>query len=855
MKYVYDHEETIQHLRVWSGDVPLVRATFYFWNPGQEMQKSMQGLLQTLLYHILHACPDLVPVLCPERWADVSRGMPTTPWTLGELQKSFSSFRTAFQNNPPLAANFYFQVDGLDEYYGDTWDVINTLQACSTSPNIKLCLSSRPWNSFDQAFGGHTARVLRLHEWTRGDIMLFATDNLQTYTNRFNTESQLFNNLLQDIASRAQGVFLWVRLVVRSLRDGIVNADPVSILHERLRALPTDLEEFFEHILGSVEEVYRSRMVNTFLAALRTNRPLKMIHYYFLEQEDTELCFKSGAKQWSDSKILDAVLQTQRQLNGRFRGLLEPTSTVDIGPQTTVDFLHRTLRDFLLTKRMESWLLSRASHELNVSMAISRAITATYRYVDLEPSLKDIKLAIEFAGRANQDTGNDVDGFSIVDLAEEANERVRPNALHSRCGLNCFLINFAINAGHTDYLRYRVQKDGSTLNLDSILKHGVERPLGQGETFEFCFPQTANDHAWLLLQNFNQLPKLTSGTKEGLSPPMIKSLLDLGAVPDALVGGVSSWTAFLEEVIQLMDGSQREHCWQVLEIFLQSGKHLAHGPFHWQKLFSRTLSTSEAGLRNTLKYLQRLLSSGMDPNLATHGTTLFGTFLRIFTRNSFHLSATARGLQADILLEFLRTGANVAQVYEDESPEGWLNGYLRELMSVSMTTLMSLRIPELHLLLKHGLDLNMVLRGDITIWYRLLSALHQRIQQGCHETIHQQTIHRIILISLQHGADIYAPGLPRILEWMRGQFCHLSVGELMEIERELRSWNKPKQAKIQSDKDSGCSHAGDSPAQTIADIRRKGGHARRAQKRKGANADDQDDTRRMKRRSFDQRAR
>jgi hypothetical protein len=90
---------------------------------------------------------------------------------------------------------------------------------------------------------------------------------------------------------------------------------------------------------------------------------------------------------------------------------------------------------------------------------------------------------------------------------------------------------------------------------------------------------------------------------------------------------------------------------------------------------------------------------------------------------------------------------------------------------------------------------------------------------------------------------------------MRGQFCHLSVGELMEIERELRSWNKPKQAKIQSDKDSGCSHAGDSPAQTIADIRRKGGHARRAQKRKGADADDQDDTRRMKRRSFDQRAR
>jgi hypothetical protein len=174
-------------------------------------------------------------------------------------------------------------MDGLDEYFGDSWDVISILNDLAECPNVKLCLSSRPWNSFQHAFGRSNPCVIRLHEWTKKDIELFARDNLRPYISHSRLELHLFKGLIHDIVDRAQGVFLWVRLVVRSLRDGIINDDPVSILHERLRAIPTDLEEFFEQILTSVEEVYRRRMASTFLASLRTHQPLKMIHYYFLE--------------------------------------------------------------------------------------------------------------------------------------------------------------------------------------------------------------------------------------------------------------------------------------------------------------------------------------------------------------------------------------------------------------------------------------------------------------------------------------------------------------------------------------------------------------------------------------------
>jgi hypothetical protein len=57
-----------------------------FWNPGQQMQKTLQGLLQTLLYHVLQAHPELVAKICPGRWSASS----TTSWTIKELQKALT---------------------------------------------------------------------------------------------------------------------------------------------------------------------------------------------------------------------------------------------------------------------------------------------------------------------------------------------------------------------------------------------------------------------------------------------------------------------------------------------------------------------------------------------------------------------------------------------------------------------------------------------------------------------------------------------------------------------------------------------------------------------------------------------
>lgn len=48
----------------------------------------------------------------------------------------------------------FYTVDGLDEYSGDSMDLVELFEdaAVSANPNIKVCLSSRPLLEFKHAF-------------------------------------------------------------------------------------------------------------------------------------------------------------------------------------------------------------------------------------------------------------------------------------------------------------------------------------------------------------------------------------------------------------------------------------------------------------------------------------------------------------------------------------------------------------------------------------------------------------------------------------------------------------------------------------------------------------------------------
>jgi len=75
-----------------------------------------------------------------------------------------------------------------------------------------------------------------MHELTTQDIRSFAEDNLAR-DERFmelRKHDDRCPDFIEEIVQTADGVFLWVFLVVRSLLEGLTNADRIVDLQRRL---------------------------------------------------------------------------------------------------------------------------------------------------------------------------------------------------------------------------------------------------------------------------------------------------------------------------------------------------------------------------------------------------------------------------------------------------------------------------------------------------------------------------------------------------------------------------------------------------------------------------------------------
>lgn len=258
MRFICEDPRTGSLLNEWSSPNLLIRATHFFWNSGTPDQRSYQGLLRALLFDILQQARHLIRVVFSDKWA-AHHWHPTKvvpelqSWTLPRL---INAFDLLFQK-VGTELRFCLFVDGLDEYDGDPFDIIDLFMRISKSPYVKLCLSSRPLYDFVKAFRAFP--TLRLQDLNFNDIKQYVDDKLganHQMQELQHKEPEQAPKLSQEIIDKADGVFLWVRLVVFSLLRGLRNSDQVSDLQRRLRILPPSLEDLFSHILGRLEPVY-----------------------------------------------------------------------------------------------------------------------------------------------------------------------------------------------------------------------------------------------------------------------------------------------------------------------------------------------------------------------------------------------------------------------------------------------------------------------------------------------------------------------------------------------------------------------------------------------------------------------
>ncbi|KIW97978.1 uncharacterized protein Z519_01562 [Cladophialophora bantiana CBS 173.52] len=359
LKYILQNGNTRRGLELWGGGSEVVIASFFFWSLGDSMQRSQCGLLRSLIYNILQQRPSMISQVLPSLWQQLhhqpldffkSLGSAWHAWSVSELRDILTTLIT--QNESLL--KFCLFIDGLDEFDGDHREIADFCWQLSQFPHVKICLSSRPLMVFEEAFNSYSH--LRLQDLTRKDIERYVFDNLSDHPRSkasHDLSSQILS-LTDEVVKRASGVFLWVVLVVRSLRAGMTNHDSPSDLEQRLNELPLELDGMYSMILEKIEpHFYRQQACRLLQLMYHARGSLSMLELSFADDPDTEIPSNRDFFAMSPVGLQDRITTMGARCKSRCGGLLEAVpSSRSSGPGRhefcpDVNFLHLTVREFL----------------------------------------------------------------------------------------------------------------------------------------------------------------------------------------------------------------------------------------------------------------------------------------------------------------------------------------------------------------------------------------------------------------------------------------------------------------------------------------------------------------------------
>ncbi|KAJ3540508.1 hypothetical protein NM208_g5041 [Fusarium decemcellulare] len=340
MKFILQHPALNQHLRTWSQGSPLRVIKYYAWRPGAEMARSEDGLLRTLLHQILEIDPGMTPYLCPRRWSlfqtvRVIDAFP--PWTIQELEESFERLLQLRENGPRLA----LFIDGLDEFDSAPVHLCKRIQAISSHRTVKICVASRPWPQFNDAFA--TSPGLQMHLLTDADIQVFVRGHFRGVV-AFQELDDLYGGggeeLLADIVKKAKGVFLWTALVTQTLLENLIDGSGLPRLQEILDTMPSEIESLYDAIYEVIPKRLLpevSVMLQLYVVAFQ---PVDCMTLWLADEARGKPTATQTRIQGLDMEKIHATLK--RRLGARTRGILE------LVPRTrTVEYLHRTAAEWL----------------------------------------------------------------------------------------------------------------------------------------------------------------------------------------------------------------------------------------------------------------------------------------------------------------------------------------------------------------------------------------------------------------------------------------------------------------------------------------------------------------------------
>jgi ankyrin repeat protein len=301
--------------------------SFFFNARGETLEKSLEGLYRSLLHQILTKFPRLQELLR----ASLGTGSQPQAWSIESLKAMFTNAIMNLDQD-----HLTCLIDALDECpeaeIRDLIDFFEELGEAVTDNKIefRVCFSSRHYPHVTMDKCQHM--LLDGQEGHEQDIAKYVKSKLKV------RKDKIGENFRDAVQNKAQGVFMWVVLVVRILNEEKDRGCNIAGLRKCLDLIPNELHKLFEDILQrGVRDDPNLVPILQWVSFAR--RPLACEELYFAVRSD-QADFDT-AKPWDpdedDSETMKLFI-----LNSS-KGLAELTR----GKSPTVQFIHESVRDYL----------------------------------------------------------------------------------------------------------------------------------------------------------------------------------------------------------------------------------------------------------------------------------------------------------------------------------------------------------------------------------------------------------------------------------------------------------------------------------------------------------------------------
>lgn len=327
-------------------------ADFFYSFRGGEKETSHRLMLQSLLYQLLSQDERLYPLFRPvyREGGNYEMG-----WPYRDLKRIFGSL--------PLldsGQKIYIFLDAMDESSerGRPEILSLLLKLCSSSSKctFKCLVATRPLPAREIDVRRNFCHVVILQDKTHGDIDRVVTAGLDDIQNQPPGLSIDFKFAHEYITQQAQGVFLWVTLVLEDLADLASTGPNQKELDERLRSLPLELEGMYKLIIGKLVNKPKQLLPNAIDIAHQMLSWVTFAEKPLSTKEFIDaIAIPPSTKPFKpDSKFLGMNRVTS--LEDRIRTCCGPLVEISkpviqrerTSSQAVVQLLHLTAREFLL---------------------------------------------------------------------------------------------------------------------------------------------------------------------------------------------------------------------------------------------------------------------------------------------------------------------------------------------------------------------------------------------------------------------------------------------------------------------------------------------------------------------------